>query len=155
MRNLSKILLAAIVLFQVAACADSNQNSSSEKNGILGFFSSDESNDLSYESMTDPNENAFTIDVPKGWNSRISLERFNTITRQCGVTVSPDNKTRVFFGDPSIPNFVLPEPSIGLYENGPFDTPTSQLRQFVSDENFMSDYTKMAYGRSTSIELYN
>lgn len=106
-----------------------------------------------WTTLSDLNENAFTVDMPKGWDSKISLVRQYGQTRNCGVTTSPDGKIRLFFGDPSIPSFNVPMPELGMYENMPTGNPLSQVSRFIPAGRFFSDYAGMAHGKKSGFKI--
>lgn len=157
MKTVQILLVAGVA--SLCACNGSNEN------GSTGFFGSSSNNEIAmnmengkmeqvtFVTMTDPKENAFSIDLPKGWNNMVGLERVGTETRNCGVSVSPDNKTRIFFGDPSIPAFTKPMPQIGLYEGYNSGDPLSQVRNFIPAEKFYSDYVRNAFGRNADFKI--
>jgi hypothetical protein len=147
--NFFQIIIAANILVAISSCT---QQTESNDQGILGLFGVD-SDDIEYVSIADTKENAFSLNMPKGWESRASLERFFTISRQCGVTISPDKKTRIFFGDPTIPNFTIPMPEIGLFEDSPFGNQLSQVRPYIPSDKFLPDYCQMAFGKRNSFKI--
>ena len=114
---------------------------------------SGESAELEYESLKDPNEGAFTVQMPKGWKSKIGLERISGSIRECGVSLSPDGKTRLFFGDPSIPTFTIPMPEWGMPEGVQTGNPLSQVRNYVPAGNFVKEYASMAFGNANQFKI--
>jgi len=108
---------------------------------------------LEFTTLSDANENAFTVDMPKGWTSKVSIERVYSQVRNCGVSVSPDGKTRLFFGDPSFPMFNLPAPEYGMTEGMQTGNPLSQVSRFIPAEQFFRDYAKMAFGKNTGFKI--
>lgn len=67
------------------------------------------SRDVRWERFTDPNEGAFTIDVPEGWRVQGGTHRVaaNDV-RPWLVAVSPDRGIELFFGQPELGSFVVP-----------------------------------------------
>ncbi len=146
---------AAITL---TSCDSSNEGNSglfgSNERKTIAMNTIDGSNEtIEFINMTEPKENAFSIDMPKGWNNMIGLERVGNETRNCGVSVSPDNKARIFFGDPSIPAFTKPIPQIGLHEGYNSGNPRDQVRSFIPAEKFYSDYATGAFGRNQAFKI--
>ncbi len=153
------LLVAGIVV--LTACGNNTEN------GTAGFFDNSHSSsneiamnmgnngaeEIEFVTMTDPKENAFSIDMPKGWNNMISLERVGTETRNCGVSISPDNKIRFFISDPSIPSFTKPMPQIGLHEGYNSGNPMSQVRSFIPADKFYTDYVTNAFGRNQGFKI--
>jgi hypothetical protein len=120
-----------------------------------GFFGSDPKETIidEFEAIVDPNEAAFTVNMPKGWKSKVSLERVYSQTRNCGVSNSPDGKTRLFFGDPSFTIFNLPAPEYGMYEGAQTGNPLSQVKHFVPADQFFREYADMAFGNNKQFKI--
>lgn len=82
----------------------------------------------------DPNENAFTCPVPRGWTVDGGLARFHAVDVRPEVLVtSPDGEILVRLGDAWIPPFVTPGPmltSTGFGE-GMWYSPDGLLRVLV------------------------
>ncbi len=58
---------------------------------------------------SDPKENAFTLDIPKGWKIEGGLIRFNALDPRAVVgATSPDGTMNVRFGDASYPTCIEP-----------------------------------------------
>lgn len=153
----NQFITAASILI-LAACNTPNEQEkgmfgNSDYQEIAMNTSNGKTETIEFVTMTDPNENAFSIALPKGWNNMIGLERVGNETRNCGVSVSPDNKSRIFFGDPSIPAFTKPIPQIGLYEGYNSGNPRDQVRSFVPAEKFYSDYATGAFGRNQGFKI--
>lgn len=59
----------------------------------------------------DPNEHAFSLDVPAGWRVQGGSRRMSTLEIRSGVDiVSPDGAIQIFYGDVSVPIYTLPSP---------------------------------------------
>ena len=117
--NLSSLLPILFVglMLSVACSSESSTDyqtadyqTSDYGSGGGSFFSSS----ASFVSHTDPRENAFKVSFPEGWQTKVSLERPHQQIRTCGISVSPDGKSRLFLGDPSIPTFMQPNPQMGM-----------------------------------------
>jgi len=147
---MKKIILAfgiSLGLFAVNGC---NQNG---LNGAGSVGESVDPEELKFVSMTDQNESAFTVNMPEGWTSKVSLERNFGQIRNCGVANSPDGKIRLFFGDPSLPTFNVPMPEYGMFEGMQTGNPMSQVNNFIPADRFFRDYTKMAYGKKPGFKI--
>lgn len=132
--------------------SNSNQSSTNSSNSGLSSLFRGMNKSVEYIKLEDPQENAFSVEMPKGWNNQIGLVRVSeSQTYTCGVAVSPDNKTRIFFGDPNIPNFTTPNPSIGLDER--FSTATNRVMNYVPAEQFVANYTKNAFGKNEAFKI--
>jgi len=151
MRTILYLILFILIFLSFSCNSDKNP----ESKGLLESISEAAvvADELGFETIADPNENAFSVNMPKGWTTKVSLERLNSITRNCGVSVSPDGKTRIFFGDPSFPSFNLPNPQMGMYEGAPSGNPLSQVSRFIPSEIFFNDYAKMAFGTKSKFKI--
>ncbi len=91
----------------------------------------------------DPNEHAFTIDVPKGWTARGGLIRLGYSDHRPTVDVtSPDGKINVRFGDAAIPIYFVPD---NLHCAGDIYDLGAQARGTVAPYKNGSDFAA-AYG---------
>ena len=62
-----------------------------------------------WSSFRDPTEGAFTLQVPAGWRVSGGMRRVTALDLRPGVqAVSPDGSIVLFFGDPSVQVFALP-----------------------------------------------
>jgi len=67
---------------------------------------------VTWTSFQDPNEQAFTVEVPKGWTIKGGLFRVGySDARYMVDMISPDGKTEVRLGDMAIPPYALPTPT--------------------------------------------
>lgn len=70
-----------------------------------------------WTTFTEPTEHAYTVEVPQGWRIAGGVRRLAASEARPWLTaVSPDGQTEMFVGDPSVPWFGLPNPSIGMRE---------------------------------------
>jgi len=68
---------------------------------------------VTYKTFDDPNENAFSVEVPAGWDIKGGLFRAGSIdTRPWVVAVAPDNSCRAFIGDGEICPYTLPSSTL-------------------------------------------
>jgi hypothetical protein len=77
--------------------------------------------DQQWSSYADPSEHAFTLDAPAGWQVTGGAQRLSAVDIRTGVVMhSPDGKIELFYGDPTIPPFVTPNPyyTMGGYREG-------------------------------------
>jgi hypothetical protein len=76
-----------------------------------------------YARVTDPIEQAFTVDVPTGWRSEAGLARHSALQVNPYVrSLSPDKMTYLMVGEPSLPTYTPPSRmgnAIGLPEGSP------------------------------------
>lgn len=103
----------------------------------------------------DPREGAFTIELPLEWNVQVSLERPQGMIRSCGVATSPDGNSKVFFGDPELPTYYVPNPNMGMYQGMNMGSPMMQVYPFVAAEAFFKDYLQQKYSRLAGFQIQN
>lgn len=72
--------------------------------------------------FTDPNEDAFTVDVPAGWTIHGGLFRLGYSDERIMVDMrSPDGQINLRLGDVSIPTYALPTPPYHTREGEIYD----------------------------------
>ncbi|MEZ4850046.1 MAG: hypothetical protein R3B93_15795 [Bacteroidia bacterium] len=103
----------------------------------------------------DPKENAFSIAMPMGWNSQVSMERPYGIIRSCGVSVSPDQRTSIFFGDPTLPMFQMPNPMMFLFRGMNTGNPLKQVENFIPAQHFTPHYVETRYGHFPGFRIHS
>ncbi len=113
---------------------------------------------LQFYRWEDPNEHAFSVEVPKGWIIQGGLKRYSPTDYRPGVNLlSPDKEINVFYKDPGIPIFALPNPTLsmsGIYEGSYYrlqDGTMTFVRRYVTGSNFAYEYA----GKRFSKELAN
>jgi hypothetical protein len=91
----------------------------------------------------DPNEHAFTMDVPKGWTARGGLIRLGYSDHRPMVDVmSPDGKINVRYGDAAIPIYFVPD---NLHRAGDIYDLGAQARGTLAPYKGGADFAS-AYG---------
>lgn len=108
---------------------------------------------LSYDRWQDPEENAFSLDVPRGWSVKGGAHRFAPMdVRFAVVALSPDNQIRVTRGDAELPTFALPSDADRFIGNTRGSVDLIGYRAFFKDylpgAKFAREYvqTKVARG---------
>ncbi len=89
---------------------------------------------IDYVRWHDPKENAFTLEVPRGWNTSGGLFRAApTDTRFAWKVVSPDGLVRLTGGDAALPYFTLPSQMLARtgFQEGSWYSPGYGVRQMV------------------------
>ena len=108
---------------------------------------------VSLDTMRDPTEGAFTIDLPKGWQSKLGVARQPDQTPRNWIrTESPDGASQWFFGDPSLNPRVDPraiDPSLhqGLRQAGYGVVEQQDAAQFGRE------YLVRAYGQAADFAI--
>jgi hypothetical protein len=105
-RSVPLPILAVGLLFAASlanvACRSSSQTSSSQSGGSSSATPA-------WVSFQDPNEKAFTAEVPKGWAVHGGLFRMGFSDERPMIDItSPDGRTEVRLGDVAIPAYTLP-----------------------------------------------
>lgn len=104
---------------------------------------------------TDPRENAFTMDVPRGWSVSGGLIRLNPVDpRGVWQIVSPDGQIRITGGDAQIPLFTEPSALLAQtgFPEGSWYSPgygvKFMVRRYLTGTAFAQEYvaTKVASG---------
>ncbi len=99
------------------------------------------------EALSDPVEDAFTIQMPKGWHNRAYSARAYDIHRTVAYSVSPNGDTLLFAGDPSIPNYFTPEGANPMtYEFAKLN-PLIKVEPFRPVTEYLPDYVKRKFGK--------
>ena len=89
---------------------------------------------LAFVRFTDPRENAFTTEVPKGWKTSGGLFRMASVdTRGAVESVSPEGDIRVSAGDAELPPFTIPNQILAMsgFREGSWYSPGYGVRMMV------------------------
>jgi hypothetical protein len=92
----------------------------------------------SWVSVLDATEQAFTIQLPRGWQNRAWLRRNGQLPVQLATSVSPSGATALFSGDPSFPMFSEPNMFGGM--------PGAVTRPYTSIEHILPSYIQQRFG---------
>ena len=108
---------------------------------------------VQFARWTDPKENAFTVDVPKGWRVTGGVARFNAVDVRPSIrAVSPDGGMTVFIGDSSIPSFLTPNEPLrrsGFPEGSVYDAGYNQrftILRYLPGQAAAKSYYDMKFG---------
>jgi len=117
-----------------------------------------ETND-SYVLFRDPNEGAFSVEVPKGWKVQGGLVRktasfFNPWVR----VTSPDGSKTIFFGDPNRVFYKVPDQyarMMGAREGSSIQGMEGMgvYSSYLSGEQFAQSYARNAFGSRGSFQI--
>jgi hypothetical protein len=104
---------------------------------------------LVFVHFTDPKEQAFFVDVPKGWDVLGGMFRFASVdTRAALELVSPGGEIRVTSGDADIPTFTLPSQTLAWagFGEGSWYSPgygvRMMVRRYWSGVQFAEEYVR-------------
>lgn len=132
-----------------------NNDAQQNEESFFGSMFSGSSGDVEFVNVTEPNEQAFSVNVPKGWKADVAMIRRGGGVKNVGSITSPDGKINLFFGDPNLPSFGLPNPQMGMYEGMNTGNPLFQVRQFVPADQFFKDYTSRRFGNNQGFRILN
>ena len=66
---------------------------------------------LQWVKFTDPQEGAFSLDMPQNWRNTGGTQRFNALQfRNWALAVSPDGETTIALNDPTASSYIAPSP---------------------------------------------
>ena len=102
---------------------------------------------LAFTRFTDPNEGAFSCDVPAGWKIQGGLMRKSTVDIRGFVRLtSADGKINVFTGDPDLGTFIVPSQTLawtGFREGSPYSPGFGNVmivRRYIPGPQFAQEY---------------
>ena len=95
---------------------------------------------MEWEVVTDPVEQAFTIEMPKGWKNTAYLRRDGIVATPIVTATSPDGQTSLFIGDTKLPKSIEP------WGATPFLDANTQVRAFMPAPYFLPDYIPWRFG---------
>ena len=138
------------MLFAIAAPTLKFNDTSTTLIRILKSFSfikpeTSQSQNVQYIVWKDPEKDAFSLDVPSGWNITGGLLEPNPGDLRLGVEIdSPDNKVGVIYGDTRIPLYISmsgkPD-SLGLVDGTEYYPEYNQYlkaKQYMTGKEFGS-----------------
>jgi hypothetical protein len=102
---------------------------------LSGWAGLARSQEIQWERVTDPNERAFTVEVPVGWHVEVGLVRRNGIDPRAVITMrSADRAISLFYGDNRIPVFTAPSELLtsGGFQEGMLFVPAPGMRTLVA-----------------------
>jgi hypothetical protein len=107
------------MLYAIAAPSDQIAAKKATLLRVLSSFkftgSTQAHNDAAFEKWTDPKEDGFTVEIPKGWTADGGTFRFAPVdVRPRVVILSPDKKIGIRIGDENIPPHVLPNNMLAM-----------------------------------------
>ncbi len=108
---------------------------------------------VAFTRWQDPAEGAFQVEVPQGWRVDGGLRRYTAIDYRRGVSVtSADGELNVFFMDPGIPAFTLPDQTtavLGQQEGTWYTAPDGtrmMIRRYAPGAGFAREYITGRFG---------
>ena len=120
--------------------ADSNSSLSAIGSALAGTSAS------KWVLFRDPNEGAFTINVPSGWKVRGGTVRAGSVdVRHAVEAISPDNSIVLFYGDTNVPVYTMPNVATqmaGMPEGAvlPYAGASMVIARYQSGDVFASNW---------------
>jgi len=102
---------------------------------LSGWTGLARSQEVQWQRVTDPNERAFTVEVPVGWHVEVGVVRRNGIDPRPVITMrSADRAISLFYGDHRIPVFTAPSELLasGGFQEGMLFVPAPGMRTLVA-----------------------
>src|SRR5690606_33497480 len=93
--------------------------------------------------------------LPKGWNNRTYSARAYDTHRMVSLTVSPNGDTVIFYGDPSLPNYYVPEYAHEMTYYFAQLNPLIKIESYRPAKQFISEYAKRKFGSLPDFKLSN
>lgn len=106
-----------------------------------------------FTTITDPVNQAFSVDVPVGWDNLAYSTVDGQIHREVVTSVSPDGKTVVFLGDPKLPSYWDPATADDITRQFAEWVPTMELQTYTPAPTYFEDYVNRKFGALPSFEL--
>ena len=106
-----------------------------------------------YVTISDPVENCFTVQVPKGWYNRGYSARIYDIHREVVTSVSPNSDTVLFTGDPSVPQYWSPDTGNPVIEQVCELSPFMELARYQPANDYFPIYAKKKFGKLTNFKI--
>ncbi|MBC8063973.1 MAG: hypothetical protein H7Y17_04025 [Chlorobia bacterium] len=104
--------------------------------------------------VRDPVENAFTVQMPKGWRNLAYMERAYDITHEVLTSESPDGNTVIWAGDPAQPMFFKPHiPNAQFIAMNIKYNPLMKFSEYIPANQYFTDYTKRKFGKLSGFEF--
>ena len=104
--------------------------------------------------VADPVDNAFSVEVPVGWDSVAYNAHEGDIDQQVVTSVSPDGRTVLYVGDPKMPAYWDPDSADGLTRQLADWLDLMELRYYEPAEFYVPEYTVTKFGALPDFDLY-
>jgi hypothetical protein len=104
---------------------------------------------MEWEVKSDPVEQAFTIELPKGWKNDAYLKRKGIITVPVVTSESRDGTAALFFGDPKLPTFIEPQSMMPHQHNDP----NVKGQTYTPAERFLPTYLKSRFAKVPGFQI--
>lgn len=99
-----------------------------------------------FVSMTDPVANAFTVDVPAGWDSVAYTDGQIGVYRFVVNSISPDGETVIYNGDPKMPQHTSPAYAHPVIEQFASVLEYLKIESYTPASSYFPPYTETKFG---------
>lgn len=159
MISLKGLILLAVASALVYGCSKGDNPTASS--GAASNVSSDaEGNSTEitppateFVTLTDPVENAYTIDMPKGWSNRTYTARVGEIASQVDTTISPNGSVLIFAGDPYMGQYWNPDQANEMTYLAAKYNPAMKIEPFRPASEFFPDYVQNKFGKLPDFQI--
>ncbi|MBX3095889.1 MAG: hypothetical protein KF812_03425 [Fimbriimonadaceae bacterium] len=106
-----------------------------------------------FVTIEDPVEKCFTVELPKGWFNRAYTSRAFDVHRQVVTSVSPNEDTVLYLGDPNIPQYWTPEFAHDMIREWARVNPMVKIEPFQEAKTYLPAYVKRKFGSLEGFEI--
>ncbi len=103
--------------------------------------------------MTDPNEQAFTVGLPKGWTNEAYSSRYYEVCRFLATCMSPDGRTYLAIGDDKEPWYSVPNQLTEQFRELANSHPLQKVRPYTSAEQIFPEIIRRKFGNMPGLTL--
>ena len=96
--------------------------------------------------LSDPVNDAFTVEVPEGWDSIAYSSVEGQIARNVVNTVSPDGGTVIFAGDPKLPSYWEPSAANDTIVDAAEMLDSMEIRAYTPADEYVVEYVTDKFG---------
>ncbi len=155
-------LLVGLVLAAATACGGPNNSEEGKGDLIPSEGASTPAADVTVDmsaptadvvTVADPVDNAFTVNVPEGWDSVAYSAGGFYDARYMVSSVSPDGKTVLFLGDPKLPLYWNPETVSPENADMASKLDTWEVAAYQPAETYFPDYVNRKFGELPGFEI--
>lgn len=144
-------LVVGALLLGVAGCGVSSSPPGGNNDGrgdLIPDTSAEDRSAPTFETVTmfDPVEDAFSVEVPAGWDSVAYSAGMFDVHREVISSVSPDGKTVLFMGDPKLPSYFDPGAAHSVVVQFDKVLELYEIRPYDPAETYFPDYVTRKFG---------
>src|ERR1044072_1643414 len=106
-----------------------------------------------FVTVHDPVENAYQLDMPKGWLNRAYMARAYDVYTAVDTAVSPDGTVLTFNGDPSLPQYWNPDQATPIHYDMAKVHPKMKIEYYQPAEEYFPAYVQRKFGKLPDFQL--